>query len=213
MQAAIPLIENWRPRLATAVSPLTAGVRALQVNNFRYAEDELVRPGRTAAVLVPILDLPEPEILLTRRADHLAHHAGQISFPGGAAQAGDRSAVFTALREAEEEIGLRPDWVKPVGFLDRFDTISDFRVLPVVGLVSPRDAWVIDFNEVAEVFTLPLSVVLDRSLYQQKAAQRNGQHYVYHSLDWKGYNIWGLTAAMLLNLLNRMELSPPGGMD
>lgn len=199
------MVDDWRKRLAAAVSPLTGGVRALQVNNFRYADDDLVRPGRTAAVLVPILDLPEPEIVLTRRAEHLLHHAGQVSFPGGAAQDEDDSAVSTALREADEEIGLRPDWVTPVGFLDRFDTISDFRVLPVVGLVTAKDAWIIDHNEVAEVFTVPLNIALDRSRYVKQLAERNGQKYYIHSLEWKGHQIWGLTAAMMINLSTRME--------
>lgn len=205
------MTDDWRKRLATAVSPLSGGVRKLQVNNFRYAEDQLARPGRTAAVLVPVLDLPEPEIVLTRRAEHLSHHAGQVSFPGGAAQREDGSAVITALREADEEIGLKPAWVTPVGFLDRFDTISDFRVLPVVGLVNALDAWVIDPNEVAEVFTIPLSIALDRSRYKKQSAERHGQKYYIHSLAWNGHNIWGLTAAMMLNLSRRMEhASGPG---
>ena len=129
--------EDWRSRLQQAVSPLSKGVGSLQVNNFRPADDDGVRPGRTAAVLVPILELESPEILLTRRSMHLFHHPGQVSFPGGAAEESDDSAVRTALREANEEVGLNPALVTPIGFLDRFDSISDYRVLPVVGLVKP----------------------------------------------------------------------------
>ncbi len=198
-------MKDWRRRLATVVSPLSDGVRTLQVNNFRHADEGQSRPGRTAAVLVPILDLPEPELLLTRRAQHLNQHAGQVSFPGGRAEHGDDSAVITALRETEEEIGLCPDAVTPLGFLDRFDTVSDYRVLPVVGLVRPPRQWNINTREVAEIFTLPLEVVLDRSRYREQVAERDGKTFIFHRLEWQGHVVWGLTAAMLLNLLERME--------
>lgn len=200
-----PVSGDWRARLQQAVAPLERGVRGLQVNNFRPADEYAVRPGRTAAVLVPVLDLEQPELVLTLRARHLANHAGQVSFPGGAAEDGDSTAVTTALREAHEEIGLEPGQVKPIGFLDRFDTISDYRVLPVVGLVRPPDKWTIDPEEVDQVFTLPLEVALDRARYKEQTARRNEQTFVYHSLEWQGHLIWGLTAAMIRNLLSRME--------
>lgn len=200
-----PGAEDWRDRLLGAVAPLDQGVRGLTVNTFRHADDFAVRPGRTAAVLVPVLDLEQPEVVFTRRAEHLAQHAGQVSFPGGAAEQHDDSAVATALREAREEIGLDPSAVTAVGFLDRFDTISDYRVLPVVGLVEPPARWVIDHSEVAEVFTVPLGVLLDRSNYRRQVAEHFGQQYVYYRLDWQGHSIWGLTSAMMLNLLWRMD--------
>lgn len=200
-----PGARDWRDRLLGAVAPLDLGVRGLTVNTFRHADDFAVRPGRTAAVLVPVLDLDQPEVVFTRRAEHLAQHAGQVSFPGGAAERHDESAVATALREAREEIGLDPSAVTAVGFLDRFDTISDYRVLPVVGLVEPPSRWVVDHSEVAEVFTVPLHVLLDRSNYRRQVAEHLGQCYVYHRLAWQGHSIWGLTAAMMLNLLRRMD--------
>jgi 8-oxo-dGTP pyrophosphatase MutT (NUDIX family) len=199
------MIEKWRERLQEAVSPLSAGVGALQVNNFRSNDDGQTRPGRTAAVLVPILDIEIPEVLLTRRALHLAHHPGQVSFPGGAAEDQDVSAVRTALREAEEEVGLDPDNVTPLGFLDRFDSISDYRVLPVVGLVKPPLKWTIDTEEVEEAFTIPLSVVLDRKRYKEHPMSDARQDYVLYSLEWHGHEVWGLTAAMLINLSERMN--------
>lgn len=200
-----PDAGDWRDRLLGAVAPLDQGVRGLTVNTFRHDDDFVVRPGRTAAVLVPVLDLDKPEVVFTRRAEHLAQHAGQVSFPGGAAEQHDDSAVATALREAREEIGLDPSAVTAVGFLDRFDTISDYRVLPVVGLVEPPTRWVIDHSEVAELFTVPLDVLLDRNNYRKQVAEQLGQRYVYHRLDWQGHSIWGLTAAMMLNLLRRMD--------
>jgi len=198
-------IPDWREQLQNAVSPLSDGVGNLHVNDFRPSDELQLRPGRTAAVLVPILDLEQPEILLTKRAAHMSKHAGQISFPGGAAEKADDSAVTTALREAWEEVGLPPESVTPLGFLDRFDTISDYRVLPVVGWVDPPSVWNIDHREVDEVFTLPLEVALDLSNYSAQKIERNNQEFLIHSIEWKGHVIWGLTAAMLLNLQYRMN--------
>jgi len=180
-------------------------VRDLAISGYRPPDSEDYRPSKTAAVLVPFLDLPEPELVLTRRADHLPQHPGQVSFPGGAAEDDDRSAVQTALREAQEEIGLPPEAARPIGFLDRMDTISDYRVLPVVALVAAPVDWVLDRREVAEVFTIPASIALDRQRYQGRSVTRHGQTYTIWSLDWNGHNVWGATAAMLMNLIARME--------
>lgn len=198
-------MEHWRTQLLEAVTPLESGVRGLHISGFRPDIDNDYRPGKTAAVLVPFLDLPEPELVLTRRADHLPHHPGQVSFPGGAAEENDDSAVQTALREAYEEIGLPPQAVRPIGFLDRMDTISDFRVLPVVALVQPPVQWIPDEREVAEVFTVPVSVILDGSRYRSREYQRDGFTQTIYSLQWKGQNIWGVTASMLMNLIHRLE--------
>ena len=198
-------MSDWRNRLIDAVSPLESGVSALRVDGYRPPNSGDYRPGKTAAVLVPFLDLPEPELVLTRRADHLPQHAGQVSFPGGAAEDDDRSAVQTALREAYEEIGLPPELARPIGFLDRMDTISDYRVLPVVALVTASVNWKPDEREVAEVFTVPASVVLDRQRYAERHVERHGRRYTIWSLQWKDYTIWGATAAMLMNLITRME--------
>ena len=203
-------VNHWRRRLIGAVSPLESGVGALRIHGYRPPEEDSYRPGKTAAVLVPFLDLPEPELVLTRRADHLPQHAGQVSFPGGAAEDDDRTAVQTALREAREEIGLPPDLVEPIGFLDRMDTISDYRVLPVVALVSPTVTWCPDEREVAEVFTVPVSIVLDRGRYEEQHVERHGQRYTIWSLHWMDNLIWGATAAMLMNLITRLERSDGG---
>jgi len=202
-------LPEWQRHLRAAVSPLTEGVAPLRVDGLGPLERAGQRPRHTAAVLVPVLvpvlDEREPSILLTRRADHLPQHAGQVSFPGGRAEEGDTTAVQTALREAHEEIGLPPEAVTPVGFLDRFDIISDYRVLPVVGLVRTPVDWRLDEREVAEVFAVPCSVVLDRARYQQRAFRRGGARHVVYSMDWDGRQIWGATAAMLLNLARRLE--------
>jgi len=193
--------------LLDAVSPFDEGVSALKLRVLRDPRGDLSRPNRTAAVLVPILDKPEPEVLLTVRSERLPQHPGQISFPGGAVDPTDRSAISTALREAEEEIGLDFSQVSPLGFLDRLDTISDYRILPVVGLVKPSFVWRPDEREVAEVFTLPLELAVNHSEYSHQEIHRDGKAYTISSLQWQGHKIWGVTAAILLNLGSRMKNS------
>lgn len=193
--------------LLDAVSPFDEGVSALKLRALRDPRGDLLRPKRTAAVLVPILDKPEPEVLLTVRSDRLPHHPGQVSFPGGAVDRSDRSAISTALREAEEEIGLDFSQVSPLGFLDRLDTISDYRVLPVVGLVKASFIWLPNEREVAEVFTLPLELAVGHSNYSHEEIYRDGKTFTISSLQWRGHRIWGVTAAILLNLGSRMKHS------
>lgn len=198
-------MNHWREQLERAVSPLGSGVSGLDIHGYRPPDGSDYRPSKTAAVLVPFLDGEETRLVLTRRADHLPTHPGQVSFPGGAAEENDRSAVMTALREAQEEIGLSPDAVHPIGFLDRMDTISDYRVLPVVAMVRPPVQWVLDDREVAEVFTVPASVVLDRGRYKARHVSSGGRQYTIWHLQWQDHDIWGATAAMLMNLVNRLE--------
>lgn len=190
--------------LLRAVSPFDEGVKALKVRAHGNASDIQERPGRTAAVLVPILDKPEPEILLTVRSEKLPQHAGQVSFPGGAVDPNDRSAITTALREAEEEIGLDFSQVSPLGFIDRLDTISDYRVLPVVGLIDPAFVWVPNEHEVAEVFTIPMRLAVNYDRYTHHDYVHDGVQGKTSCLHWQGHMIWGITAAILLNLGHRL---------
>lgn len=195
----------WKEWVAAAVSPLESGVQPLAVNGYRPPGGAVYRPGRTAAVLVPLMDLEEPQVVFTRRAEHLVQHPGQVSFPGGAAEKEDDSAVQTALREAFEEIGLQAEQTRPIGFLDRMDTISDYRVLPVVAFVEGQVDWIIDASEVAEVFTVPLEFVLNKENYSKQSVQRDGKNLRLWSMRWEQHHIWGATASMLLNLIGRME--------
>jgi 8-oxo-dGTP pyrophosphatase MutT (NUDIX family) len=190
--------------LLQAVSPFDEGVRALKVRGHGAGGPGQERPNRTAAVLVPILDKPEPEILLTVRSEELPQHAGQVSFPGGAVDSADRSAISTALREAEEEIGLDFSQVSPLGFIDRLDTISDYRVLPVVGLVDPAFEWMPNEHEVAEVFTIPMRLAVNYDSYAHHYYEHEGVRGRTSSLHWQGHVIWGITAAILLNLGRRL---------
>lgn len=199
--------------LLNAVSPFEKGVSALKLNAIRRPPGNPGRPNRTAAVLVPVLDKPEPEILLTVRSQHLPQHPGQVSFPGGSVDRSDSSAVSTALREAHEEIGLDYSLVTPLGFLDRLDTISDYRVLPVVALVQPDFVWKPDLREVSEVFTVPLHLAVNRRKYSLEEISHDGKNFVIAALNWQGHRIWGVTATILLNLGSRLERSKQVGSD
>ena len=198
-------MEDWKARLISAVSPLEAGVRPLRVKGFKPDGDSEYRPGRTAAVLVPIIDQDDPHVVLTLRARDLAHHPGQVSFPGGSVEHGDGSAVETAMRETHEEIGIPAASIRPLGFLDRYDTISDYRVLPVVGLLEPGLTWVPDRTEVDEVFTVPFSYIADPSRFRRTEREYKGKHHTIWSLTWDGHVIWGVTAAIIRNLVKRMD--------
>ncbi len=160
---------------------------------------------RPAAVLVPLVTSPAGlRVLLTRRTEHLSSHAGQVSFPGGRVEEQDRSALETALRESKEEIGLLPERVQVAGLLDRYQTITGYLITPVVAFVDGRGLDLHpDPGEVAEIFDLPLSLVLDRSRYKVGACDYEGRHREFYYLEHEEQFIWGATAGMLLNLCLR----------
>jgi len=205
--------SEFHRKLLSAVSPFDQGVSDLKLKVLRNITENPSRPNRTAAVLVPVLDKPEPEIILTVRSELMFHHPGQVSFPGGSVERSDRSAVSTALREAEEEIGLDFSQVSPLGFLDRLDTISDYRVLPVVGLVRSSFEWKPDHREVSEVFTVPLELATSHQAYSHEEVLEGGRKYVISSLSWQGHKIWGITAAILLNFGSRIRNGEHGRAD
>lgn len=156
---------------------------------------------RPAAVLVPLVPRErELSVLLTRRTDHLHHHPGQISFPGGRVEDTDVSAVMTALRETEEEIGLDPDRVELLGELPEYCTGTGFRVTPVVGLVHPPFALKLDDFEVAEAFEVPLAHFLDPQNHQRHRMEYQGQMREYWAMPYGDYFIWGATAGILVSL-------------
>ncbi|GEO81919.1 CoA pyrophosphatase [Pararhodospirillum oryzae] len=162
-----------------------------------------VRPGplRPASVLVALVDHPgQPSVILTRRTAHLAHHAGQIAFPGGRAEPFDASAEATALREAHEEIGLDGARVDILGRLDDYVTITGFLVTPVVGVVVPPVVPTPDPHEVDIVFEVPLAHVLDPANHGQETGVRGGVRRATHVLPYGDHRIWGATAAILVNL-------------
>lgn len=158
-------------------------------------------PLRPAAVLVPIvLRDPEPTLLLTRRTDHLHHHPGQVSFPGGRVEEQDTSPIETALRETEEEISLARRHVELLGCLPQYRTGTGFDVTPVVGLVTPPFELSPDAFEVAEVFEVPLSFLLDEANHQLHRVEVRGKLREYYAMPYGDYFIWGATAGMIVSL-------------
>lgn len=159
-----------------------------------------------AAVLVPlVLGGAEPTLLLTRRTAHLHDHPGQIAFPGGCVDAGDVSPEATALREAEEEIGLAPGCVELIGRLPEYAiTATGFRVTPVVGLVHAPLALRLDSFEVAEAFQPPLSFLLDPANRRRGRIEHQGVVREFWAMPWQGYDIWGATAGMIVSLAEQV---------
>ncbi len=170
------------------------------------------RKLRPAAVLCPIVERPSGfHVILTRRADHLSKHPGQIAFPGGKVDAFDPSPLATALREAEEEIGLGRDHVDVLGAIDLYETSTSFSVTPFVGLVDPRFQPILDDNEVAEVFETPLSFLMDPANHQRHSREWMGRRREFYAMPWAEPHgperyIWGATAGMLRNLSDRMRM-------
>lgn len=160
-----------------------------------------------AAVLVPIVLRDAGQtMLLTQRTAHLRDHAGQISFPGGRVEVDDASPVATALRETEEEIGLARERVDVLGFLPEYRTGTGFRVTPVVALIRPPFELLPDPFEVAEVFEVPLSFLLDPANHQRHSLHYRGALRSYFAMPYGDYFIWGATAGMIRSLSERLGL-------
>lgn len=189
--SALLTAEALRARLQRQVPPAESTETVAQMMQ-----------GMAAAVLVPIILDPEPRILLTRRADHLRRHGGQVSFPGGRIDATDLSPESAALREAWEEVGLDPGVVDIVGRLPLHETGTGFVVTPIVGLLPPGLTLKPDAAEVSDLLSLPVSVLLDPAQPKRQRMRPPG------STDWRDFYvwphddhyIWGATAAILLSL-------------
>jgi 8-oxo-dGTP pyrophosphatase MutT (NUDIX family) len=164
----------------------------------------VMAPPRAAAVLVPIMLRPSLTVLFTQRSQDVPSHPGQISFPGGKVEPGDASALDCALREAHEEIGLTPDHVEPLGYLDSYRTGTGFLITPAVALVRPGFAMQIDAGEVAEVFEVPLAFLMDEANHQKASREWRGRQRSYYAMPYAGRYIWGATAGMLKNMHQRM---------
>jgi len=167
-------------------------------------ESHRPRPDPTAAsVLVPLVLREEGlTLLLTQRTAHLTDHAGQISFPGGRAEDYDESPIATALREAEEEIGLARAHVEVLGCLPDYFTGTGYRVTPVVGLVQPPFELNADPNEVAEIFEVPLAFLMDGANHQRLSVQLESGRRTFYAMPYERFFIWGATAGMLRNLFH-----------
>ena len=191
----------------TLVARLTAALALAAPEGLR--EGDLAEgssdEARAAAVLVAITDRPEPGVLFTVRHQEMRTHAGQVSFPGGQVDPDDRDPAHTALREAWEEIALDPDQVTVCGVADRYRTITNYCITPVVGVIPPDLDFTLDPKEVAKLFEAPLAFVLDPNNHTASSVEFKGRVRGFTEINWQGHRIWGATAAMLVNLSRRLQ--------
>jgi 8-oxo-dGTP pyrophosphatase MutT (NUDIX family) len=165
------------------------------------------QPVRPAAVLIPVVDHPQPTVLLTQRSPHLNNHAGQISFPGGKIDATDASPLDAALREAEEEVGLTREFVEPVGYLDLYGTAFGFRILPTVARVKPGFKLKLNASEVDDAFEVPLAFLMNPENHQIHSKEFRGMERSYYAMPFAERYIWGATAGILRVLYERIYLA------
>lgn len=165
----------------------------------------LKEAGQPAAVLIPLIDKGDGlTVLFTERAKHLKHHAGQVSFPGGKQEVGDRDLMFTALRETEEEIGIAANLIEVIGTLPKFRTISRYEVLPYIGFVDPSFDLTLDHNEVESVFEVPLAYLIDQKNHYIHWAKRHNRQQPIYFITWQDKTIWGATASFVRTLSNHL---------
>jgi 8-oxo-dGTP pyrophosphatase MutT (NUDIX family) len=187
--------------LADPTAPAVRGDIDLDPQMWAKAGVSAVRP---ASVLVPVVDQAAPVVILTQRTADLASHAGQIAFPGGKIDPGDASPAGAAVREAEEEIGLAPGLIEPIGYLDLYLTFSGFRILPTVARVTPGYALTLNRREVSEAFEVPLAFVMQPDNHQRRSRDWNGITRHYYAIPYQDRYIWGVTAGILRNLYERV---------
>lgn len=164
------------------------------------------RKLRDAGVLMLIEETVQgPFVYLTKRASHLKHHPGQIAFPGGKTDPSDQDQTQTALREAEEEIGLPQSYVEILGHLSTHETVTGFQVRPAVGLLKKTFEPILEQAEVDEIFRVPLCHVIDPNNFIIEGRIWNGINRKYYAVPYGPYYIWGATARMLFGLAKRID--------
>jgi len=200
-----------RRRLTACLAPGSTGASAAKRGDYdlnpawreSVAAERVLRP---AAVLVPIIERAAGlHVLFTLRASHLPSHAGQVSFPGGRAEAGDADAVATALRETEEEVGLLRTFVTVAGALDPYETGTGFSIRPIVGFVREGFELQPDAREVAEIFEVPLHFLMNPENHERHMRVWQGRERHFYAMTFDGHYIWGATAGMLINLYERLH--------
>jgi 8-oxo-dGTP pyrophosphatase MutT (NUDIX family) len=171
-------------------------------------ERSVLSPARApipASVLLPIVERSHGlTMLLTQRSPNLTNHPGQIAFPGGRADAGDHSAIDTALRETEEEIGLLRRHIDVIGTLPDYFTLTGYQITPVVALIRPPFDLRAEPGEVEEIFEVPLAFLMDGMHHQRRALELpNGAgHRTFYAMPYERFFIWGATAGILRNLFH-----------
>lgn len=165
--------------------------------------EQLTTDLKPAGVLVPLIERGTEtlSVLLTRRAEDLKHHAGQVSFPGGRMESGDVDIAATALRETQEEVGIASDSVSIIGYLEPMPTITGYAVTPVVGLVDASIEIVLDTTEVECAFEVPLAFLLDRDNQRLVEREVHGTKAAMVEFHFEGHRIWGATAFIILQFM------------
>lgn len=174
------------------------------LNPELVADFAAMEPPRPAAVLVPVIAREELTVLFTQRPASMKQHAGQISFPGGKLDAADADHKAAALREAEEEVGLKRDFVEPLGYLDTYRTGTGFNVVPLVALVRPEFTLAVDTYEVADTFEVPLAFLMNEANHQKHTRPWRDRERHFYAMPYGERFIWGATAGMLRNLHQRL---------
>jgi 8-oxo-dGTP pyrophosphatase MutT (NUDIX family) len=206
---AAEFFNRARARLSLDVPPALTDLKASATRGDLDLDPGLweragVQATRPAAVLVPIVARPEPTVLLTVRTPDLPSHAGQIAFPGGKIDPHDETPLAAAIREGEEEIGLDPRLIDPIGYLDLYLTFSGFRILPVLARVEPEFSLTINPSEVVEAFEVPLPFLMEPANHAEKTREWRNIQRTYLEMPYGDRHIWGITAGILRNLYQRI---------
>jgi len=183
-----------------SIIPTTGDVGSDQVLAIIARE----KPLRPAAVLVPIVDRAEPTVLLTQRSPDLSDHAGQVAFPGGKIDPTDATPLAAALREADEEVGLKAEFVEPIGYSDLYGTPFGYRILPTVARVRPGFTLKINHGEVVDTFEVPLAFLMNPANHKVATRQFRDITRSFYEMPYGDRYVWGATAGMLRVLYERL---------
>jgi len=196
-------MNNWDDRLSglsSSLFPPSTPLGQLPISGYR-SDDPKWQP-RLSAVLLPLVLSPQPALVLTVRSDGMSSHAGQVALPGGCREDAEPFPVQTALREAHEETGINPECVEVLGLMQQFDTISAYRIVPVVGVIRQEPTFCPCPDEVRKIFTVPLDRVFDADSYCRHQVRHLHKEYEVWSMRSDCWPVWGATAAILADLAN-----------
>ena len=202
LKARVPLIAGG---VSVETELPLAGDHTLNAENSMHPFAR--HKDKRASVLVPLVDRPDGfTVLLTQRTDHLPDHPGQIAFPGGGEEPNDVDAIDAALRETEEEVGIERKFVDVLGCLPPYKTGTGFHVTPVIAVVQPSFNLVVDENEVAEVFEVPLAFFLNPDNHKKHTRELRGKPRHFYAMPYDDYFIWGVTAGVLVNVYAALKM-------